>query len=171
MCQIKETARDGSKYFITFLDDYSRYGEVVPMKKKSEAFENFKLYMSKVERKHDKKIKSLQTENGREYVNEDFSALLDERGIERLTIPYTPEQNGKGERLNETLLCIARCIMIEASVPSRFWPEAITHANYIRNRSVSRVIGKKAPLELLNNKELEDSDLEFLKVFGCEAWA
>jgi hypothetical protein len=36
------SARDGSRYFVTFTDDFSRYGYVYLMRHKSESFEKFK---------------------------------------------------------------------------------------------------------------------------------
>ena len=39
---ISSTARGGYKYFITFTNDYSRYGYLYLMKHKDESFENFK---------------------------------------------------------------------------------------------------------------------------------
>ncbi|KAJ1518934.1 hypothetical protein ONE63_011456 [Megalurothrips usitatus] len=109
VCEVPDYSLNRSKYFITFLDDHSRYSEVGIMKKKSEAFENFKQFMAKAERLQNLKLIALQTDNGGEYTSQEFSTFLSEKGIERrLSIPYTPEQNGRAERLNQTLLQIAR---------------------------------------------------------------
>ena len=145
VCQIPEptSSENGSHYFATFLDDHSRYSEVAVMKKKNETLEKFKEYMVKAERKHSKSLKCLHTDNGGEYVSKDFSDFLTEKGIERrLTISYTPQQNGRAERLNQSLLAIARCMMIESEVPHKFWTEAILHANYIKNRTRSSTINE-----------------------------
>lgn len=77
VCSANEVAHDKSKYFITFLDDYSRYSEVAIMKKKSQALESFKNYMASVERFHEKKIKCLQSDNGGEYKDAEFVKLLE----------------------------------------------------------------------------------------------
>ena len=53
------SARGGYKYFITFIDDYSRYGYIYLMCHKSEAFDKFKEYKAKVENHRGKSIKSL----------------------------------------------------------------------------------------------------------------
>ena len=172
VCQIPESSSNGNAnhYFVTFLDDYSRYNEIAVMKRKNETMENFKKYMARAERKHGKLLKCLHSDNGSEYINNEFSSMLAEKGIERrLTVPYTPQQNGRAERLNQSLLAIARCMMIESGVPHKFWAEAILHANYIKNRTISSAINE-VPFVLWNGRDLERDDLKHIKVFGCEAW-
>ena len=44
-------ARGGFVYFITFIDDYSRYGYLYLMRYKSEAFERFKEFRNEVEKR------------------------------------------------------------------------------------------------------------------------
>ena len=51
--------RNGFSYFLTFIDDHSRYGHVYLLKYKSEVFENFKEYKSEVENQLGKSIKVL----------------------------------------------------------------------------------------------------------------
>ena len=48
---MSSSTRDGYFYFITFIDDLSRYGYVYLMKYKSESFEMFKLFQNEVENK------------------------------------------------------------------------------------------------------------------------
>jgi hypothetical protein len=47
---ISTSAREGFEYFITFTDDYSRYGYVYLMRRKSEAFEKFKEFWAEAEK-------------------------------------------------------------------------------------------------------------------------
>ena len=56
---ISTSARGGYEYFITFIDDYSRYRYIYLMRHKSEAFEKFKEYKTEVEKHQGKIIKSL----------------------------------------------------------------------------------------------------------------
>ena len=57
----------GSIYFVTFIDDYSKWCEVYFIKKKTEVTEMFKEYKNFVENKTGKKIKTLRSDNGTEY--------------------------------------------------------------------------------------------------------
>lgn len=88
-------AQGGAAYFITFIDDYSRYITVYVLKNKSDAFEVFKQYMALVEKQTGSKIKRLRSDNGREYVNKQFDDFLKKHGIvHETTVCYTPQQNG-----------------------------------------------------------------------------
>lgn len=96
---MRVSSNGGSKYFITFTDDRTRWTEVRFIKSKDQALEEFKAYKALVEKQHGTKIKAIQSDNGREYVNNEFSEYLKAQGIQhRLTATYTPEQNGVAER-------------------------------------------------------------------------
>ena len=79
-------ARHGGSYFITFIDDYTRYGHVYLISHKSEALNCFRRYMILVENQLDKSIKALRTDRGREYLSEQFKELCEEKGIKRQLI-------------------------------------------------------------------------------------
>ena len=55
-------ARSDSFYFITFIDDFSRYGWVYLMRYKSEAFEKFREFKNEVEKQSRKSIKTLRSD-------------------------------------------------------------------------------------------------------------
>ena len=59
--------RGGFYYFITFIDDYSRYGHLYLMKHKSESFEKFKEFCNEVEKQTGKCIKVLRLDREGEY--------------------------------------------------------------------------------------------------------
>ena len=62
-------ARGGFRYFITFTDDFSRYGYIYLMKHKSESFEVFKEFKNEVQNQLGKKIKALRSDRGGEYLS------------------------------------------------------------------------------------------------------
>ncbi len=97
-------ARGGYEYFVTFIDDYSRYGYVYLMHHKSDTFEKFKEYRAEVENQLGRTIKTLRSDHGGEYLDREFEEFLIEHGIvSQLTSPGTPQQNGVAERRNQTL--------------------------------------------------------------------
>ena len=55
-------ARGGYEYFITFIDDYSRFGYVYLMKQKFEAFEKYKEFKAEVENQLGKHIKAIRSD-------------------------------------------------------------------------------------------------------------
>ncbi|KAJ9552657.1 hypothetical protein OSB04_016702 [Centaurea solstitialis] len=71
-------ARGGYRYFITFTDDFSRYGYVYLIRHKSETFEKFKEFQSEVHNQLDRKIKFLRTDRGGEYLSLEFDSHLRE---------------------------------------------------------------------------------------------
>jgi hypothetical protein len=79
-----------SRYVITFMDYYLRYNWVFFLKQKSKVFENLKEFKALVETQSRRKIKSLCTDNGGEYVKRDVQNLCLESRIQlQHTIPYT----------------------------------------------------------------------------------
>ena len=105
-------ARHEAQYFITFIDDFTRFGQVYLISHRSEALDCFKIYNTLVENQLNTKIKSLRTDRGHEYLSDLFKAYCADKGIARqLTIPYTPQQNGVAKRRNMTLLDMVRSMM------------------------------------------------------------
>ena len=64
------------RYFLTFIDDLSRYECIYLMKHKSETFEKFKEFQSEVENIRNKKIKFLRSDRGGEYLSYEFGLHL-----------------------------------------------------------------------------------------------
>ncbi|KAE8699518.1 hypothetical protein F3Y22_tig00110577pilonHSYRG00088 [Hibiscus syriacus] len=61
------TSLGGAKYFVSFIDDYSRRCWVYPIKKKLDVFSTFKNFKALVELDYENKIKCFRTYNGGEY--------------------------------------------------------------------------------------------------------
>lgn len=172
---VSEAAYDGSRYFVTFTDDYSRASMIYCMERKSEVFEKFKEFVAMVEAEHCKRVKrldcssiaKLKAENGGEYVSKELKDFCKERGIRIYTVPNNPEMNGVAERLNRTLVDKVRTMLLAAKLPKRFWNEAVVTANHIKNRSPTSACGDqfkcKTPAEIWYNKK---PDLSHIKVFG-----
>ncbi|KAJ9566849.1 hypothetical protein OSB04_002815 [Centaurea solstitialis] len=160
-------ARGGYRYFITFTDDFSRYGYVYLIRHKSEAFEKFKEFQSEVQNQLDRKIKFLRSDRGGEYLSLEFDSHLRECGIvSQLTPPYTPQMNGVSERRNRTLLDMVRSMMCRSTLPVSFWGHALVTAANILNKVPTKSV-EKTPYELWTGKKPK---LSFLKIWGCEVY-
>ena len=73
------------------------------------------------ERSSGRKLVTLRTDNGGEYISLEFQAYLKKEGIEhQFTVPRTPEQNGVAERFNRTIMEAVRSMLIGAKLPQRF---------------------------------------------------
>ncbi|CAM8929401.1 unnamed protein product [Rhodiola kirilowii] len=158
----------GNRYFLSIIDDYSRMTWVFMMKYKSEAFNKFKQWKTLVENQTGKKIKRLRTDNGLEFCSAEFNEFCKTEGIARHhTVRDTPEQNGVAERMNQTLLERARCMLSNAGLPRRFWAEAVSTSCYLINRGPHTGIGGKTPYEVWSGKP---ADYSLLRVFGCTVY-
>jgi len=99
------TAISGAKYFVTFIDCYSRMTWVYLMKHKSEVLECFKAFYAYVKNQFGTSIQIIRSDNGTEYVNKEFQGFLSREGIlHQTSCPDTPPQNGVAERKNRHLL-------------------------------------------------------------------
>ena len=137
----REMARGGFFYFITFIDDLSRYGHLFLMKNKSESFEKFKEFKAQVENQTGKSIKTLRSDRGGEYLSTEFIEFLKEHGIvSQLTPPGTPQLNGVSERRNRTLLDMVRSMMSYTDLPMSLWGFALQTAAHILNRVPSKSV-------------------------------
>lgn len=82
----------GAKYFISFIDDYSRRLWLYPINKKLDVFSIFKHFKALVELETRKKVKCLRIDNEGEYTNDEFVAFFKEEGIMRqFTVSHTPQ--------------------------------------------------------------------------------
>lgn len=165
---MKVASIGGSRYFITFIDDYTKYFSVYMMKNKDEALQKFKDFSLLVENQFGSKIKKIRSDNGGEYINEEFDIYLKKCGISRnKTIPYTPQQNGVAERANRTLMELLRSMLYFAGLPKKFWAEALATAVYLKNRSPTSCFHGETPYQRWWKKKPE---VGHLKVFGCTAY-
>lgn len=165
---IEPTTWDGSKYFITFLDDYTHFTSVYLMKGKYEVAEIVKEFVIQNEVKWNLKVHKLRCDNGGEYVNSNLQNWCKEKGvILDYTVPYSPQLNGKAERLNRTLMDRARALIFDTKENKTMWGEAIRVAAYLTNRSPSDTIDV-TPVEKWT---LRKPNLSNLQVFGCNAYA
>ncbi|GJX02489.1 retrotransposon protein, putative, ty1-copia subclass [Tanacetum coccineum] len=73
---LRHVSRKDDSYFITFTNDYSRYGYIYLLKHKHEVFETFKMFKNEVENQLGKTIKALRSDRGGEYISQEFKDYL-----------------------------------------------------------------------------------------------
>ncbi|XP_074379364.1 retrovirus-related Pol polyprotein from transposon TNT 1-94 isoform X2 [Apium graveolens] len=139
---------NGSKYYIAFIDDYSRMCWIYFMKQKSEVADIFATFKAWVETQTSSKIIMIRSDNGTEYTSEKFNKFCRDAGIEhQLTAPYTPQQNGVVERKNRTIMEMARCLLHDKGLPKKFWAEAANTAVFLLNRLPTKALIKRDKLD------------------------
>ena len=111
---------------------------------------------------------AFRCDQGAEFVNDNLKQWLRGQGIElQTTAPYSPSQNGAAERLNRTLVELARAMMIGANVPMFLWEYALQHAAYLHERTPTKALEGKTPYEAwYGNKP----DVSHLREFGSPVY-
>ena len=174
----------GSRYFLSFVDDHSRYCWVYPIKKKSDVLDTLK-WLTMVEKQYSHSIEELlvdrpvqekdgatnvkviHSDNGGEYVSRAMKEFLESRGIRhRCTAPENPHQNGVAERMNRTLMELVRAMLHHKGLQKSFWAEALAVAVHVRNRVTTRGLpAMTTPYEVMYE---EKPNLSYLRVFGSQ---
>jgi len=153
------------KYFVTFIDDFSRYTWVYFLRAKFEVQFVFQNFVACIENHFSTCIKMLRSDSGGEYMSHEFHDFLHYKGIvSQRSCPYTPQQNGVVERKNQHLLDVVRTLLLESSVPSKFWVEALSTAVYLINRLHSQVLNFDSPYYRLYHQHPSYLNLH---TFGC----
>ncbi|KAK2980575.1 hypothetical protein RJ640_017437 [Escallonia rubra] len=162
------TSLGKNRYFLLFIDDYSRKTWVYFLKQKSEVFSTFKRFKALVEKQSGYQIKAMRSDRGGEFISKEFKAFCEENGIRRpLTIPYSPQQNGVVERKNRSIVNMTKSMLKSKNLPKEFWAKAVDCAVYLSNRSLTRSVWNQTPQEAWSGYK---PSVSHLKVFGSIAY-
>ena len=157
--------KGGSRYYVSFIDDYSRYCWVYLMKHRSDFLPIYRSFKALVKTQHSSVIKCFRCDLGGEYTSTDFSTLLASDGtIHQTSCTDTPQQNGVAERKYRHIVETARSLLLSAKVPSEFWGEAVLTAVSLINKIPSSHTLGLSPFETLFG---HPPNYSLLKVFGC----
>ena len=167
VCGPMAASMGGRRYFVTFLDDYTGLSVIKLLTHKSEVAAAMQETFNLLENQSDYKVKAIRTDNGGEYVSKELQAYFKAKGIvHETTMAYSPQQNGKAERLNRSLLTQVRAMLADSQLGESLWAEALMTANKLR--ILSPVSGKeKTPWELFNGRQ---PDVSFLRPFGAKCY-
>ncbi|GKA13373.1 retrotransposon protein, putative, ty1-copia subclass [Tanacetum coccineum] len=165
---LRHVSRQGASYFITFTDDYSRYGYVYLLKHKHEVFETFKVFKNEVENQLGKTSKALRSNRGGEYISQEFKDYLKACGIaQQLTPPYSPQHNGVSERRNRTFVS-------HGSINDKSYNYVVillglcyrvcnTHSHYGSNQE-EKSHNSRSQWEAIDLEEIQDDDTRPSKI-------
>jgi hypothetical protein len=159
----------GFRYYVIFIDNYSRFTWFYPLRLKSDFFSVFLTFQKMVENQCQQKIASFQCDGGGEFISNQFVSHLAECGIRQLiSCPYTPQQNGIAERKHRHITELGSSMMFQGKVPQFLWVEAFYTSNFLCNLLPSSVLkDQKSPYEVLMGKAPVYTSL---RVFGCACY-
>ena len=172
VCHVGVTSWNRCRYFLTLKDEASGYRRVFFMKSKEEVSSILKQFFLEAEKETGRKVISLRTDNGTEYVNDKVKDVLRSVNvIHELSPPYVKQCNGMAERENRTLCDTARSLLFNTDLSRTdrhlLWTEAIGTAAYLRNRVPNRGNISSTPyFEWFGKKP----DVSHLRVFGAKAF-
>ncbi|KAJ3686759.1 hypothetical protein LUZ61_015923 [Rhynchospora tenuis] len=148
------------RYYIIFVDDYTKYTWIYFMVHKHEVVNIFSLFKQQVENQFNTNIQTLRTDGGTEFkpIATKFPQI-----IHQLTCPYTPQQNGVSERKHRHIIELSLAMISTASIPHMYWDEIFSSAVYLINRLPSSA-NSQIPYTTLFN---QSPDYSFLRVIGC----
>lgn len=122
----------GHKYFLTIIDDKSRYTWIIFLKLKSKVSNHIKQFISMVETQFSVKVKGIRSDNGPEFALQNFYGS---QGIlHQTSCVETPQQNGVVERKHQHLLVVARALLFHANLPKFFWTQAVHIINKLPSK-------------------------------------
>lgn len=161
--QLETESTRGHKYFVTMIEEYSRFVSVRPIKSKGEAASEVLKFIRFFEKQSGRVVKKVHTDGGTEFLRS--LSELERQGVDiSTTVPYTPESNGLAERTHQTVVANARTCLHQAKLPLKFWNFAVSHVvdcrNYIRHDTT-----KKIPFEVVFGRR--PRNVSHLRPFGC----
>jgi transposase InsO family protein len=149
------------------VDDATQYVMLYFLKGKHEAAKHVKEYITHL---HVRGITThgIHIDYGTEFINQDLQTWCHNKGMDiELTAPYSPAQNGIAERMNRTLVELARAMLTAAELPEFLWKSAIAHAAYVRNHSYTVAVSNKIPYEGWQGAK---PNVAHLQEFGAPVW-
>ena len=146
---LKVSSMEGNKYFVTFIDEFSRMMWLYLIKAKSEVPPIFKEFKVLSENLSGKSIKIIRTDAGGEYTSNDFEFFCTNHGIiHKIIVPYTSQHNGLAERRNRIVMNMARYMLKEKHLPSTLWGEEVSTTTYILNKCPTKKLKDRVPEEV-----------------------
>ncbi|GJR34205.1 putative ribonuclease H-like domain-containing protein [Tanacetum coccineum] len=152
------------KYCLVVTDDYSRFTWVFFLATKDETSGILKSFITEVENLVDKKVNIIRCDNETEFKNRVMSEFYEKKGIKKeFSVARTPQQNGVAERINRTIIEVARTMLADSKLRTTFWAEAVNTACYVQNRVLVVKHHKKTPYELFRGRT---PALSFMRPFS-----
>ena len=132
--QVPYPTFSGYYYWITFIDDYSRFRFVLPIRAKSDVFNAFKQFKAFAENQCEQKIKTLCNDKGGEYMSNAMLKFTTKCGIKyQHTVRAQPQQNGVVEHANQVLSEQITAMLAEFGLTMAFWGKALTTLVHVWN--------------------------------------
>ena len=168
LCEFPVQSRSHAKWMITFIDDASGFAALHFLWSGAGAVTALQDLVTWAEAQTGYCLRSIRSDRGGEYINQSLKMFLSSRGIEHQTsVPRTPQQNGRAEHFNRTILEKSKVMRQHACLPPSFWQDAVEAALHIYNRQPMHCLNWSTPISKWNG---DVPDVSYFKVFGSLAY-
>ena len=153
----------GHRYFLTIVEEYSRFTHTCPLRTKGEASKALLHFVKCFEKQTGHTVRALHTDGGREFAKAHHT--LKSQGLKTTyTTSYTPPSNGMAERTHGTIFALARSCLLQAKLPLKYWGYEARHVTTCKNVVPHSMTGS-IPHE--DAYEIRSPDFAHLRPFGC----
>lgn len=134
----------GHKYFLTLVDDCTRYTWVIFLKTKDQTKTSLISFIAYIENQFHTSLKFLRSNNGTEFLA--VTKFISSKGIiHQKSCVQTPQQNGIVERKHQHILNVARSLYFHSNVPLTLWNFCVQHAIHLTNILPTPLLKSKSP--------------------------
>jgi hypothetical protein len=136
---------------------------------KSDVYNAFQKFKSLVENQFSTRIKQLQSDGGGEFLSKQFTSFLETHGIfDRISFPYTAQQNGLAERKHRHVVEMGLSLIAQSGLPQTYWVESFLTAIFLINSLPTSLLQHCSPYFMLFQ---QTPDYSLLRSFGCLCFA
>jgi transposase InsO family protein len=115
------------------------------------------------------KLCALHSNRGGKYMAANVKDILGQREIEHhLTMLGSPQQNGKAEQFNHTIMDKAMAMLHTAGLPNSFWEHAVSTAAYTYNYTLSYMLKWQTSIEAWKPGQV--LNVSYFHIFGCKGY-
>ena len=148
------------KWCLLIIDDYSGFGNACLLHSKADTAGTFRNWVLWAEKQTSHSLLQVRSDRGGEFMAREFRGLLTSKGVEhQLSVADHPQQNGRAERFNRTLLEKEETMRHAACLSENLWNFAFQTAAHVYNRTPMRRTDWKTPVELFLGKKPDISYL------------
>lgn len=159
-------SHNGYNYFTTFIDEATRYLQVIPLTHKSNVTQHIKPSLNKIQLHTGKPIQQFRIDGAKEYTTKNLLEYYDHMSITiKQTTPHTPQENAKAERVNQTLKDRIRSTMAHSNLPPTMWEYALQDTVDKYNETLHHAT-KTVPAAVWHGRKPDNSNFLPLGQFG-----
>jgi transposase InsO family protein len=145
-------SKEGHRYILTIVDSSTRFCATVPIKLKSDVAATISFLVDVEAKQFGYYPTTIHSDRGSEFLNSTLKAFCASHLIkQRISDPYTPQQNGLAERFNRTILESLRTILEDSGIDKRFWNK-IAKVSSLTLNQIPTHRSKKSPFELFMSR-------------------